>query len=144
MLVTKNRPASAGDKGLTLGLGRSPGGGNSDLIQYSFLENSMDRGSWQAIVHRAAKSKTRLSDWVYTHNLKIFKLYSVLWPQWNETKTHNDRKKFENWKVKKLSEVINESKKKSQGKFEINENKTTHTKTHEMPLKQQSEGNLEL
>jgi len=60
--VAKNPPANAGDKGLTPGLGRSPGGVNSDPIQYSCLENSMDRGSWQAIVHRAAKSQTRLSD----------------------------------------------------------------------------------
>ena len=42
--------------------GRSPGEGNGYPLQYSFLENSMDRGAWQAIVHGAAKSQTRLSD----------------------------------------------------------------------------------
>ena len=42
---------------LTPGLGRSPGGGNGSLLQYSCLENSMDGGTWQTIVHRVAKSR---------------------------------------------------------------------------------------
>ena len=42
--VVKNIPAKAGDKGLIPGLGRSPGGGNGTQLQYSCLENSMDRG----------------------------------------------------------------------------------------------------
>ena len=41
---------------------RSPGEGNGDPLQYSCLENSMDRGDWWATVHGAAKSQTRLSD----------------------------------------------------------------------------------
>ena len=48
-LVVKNLPANAGDarnKGLILGLGRFPGVGNGNLLQYSCLENSMDRGAW--------------------------------------------------------------------------------------------------
>ena len=61
MLVLKNLPANAGnrrDSGLVPGQGRSPGGGNGSLLQYSCLENSMDRGAWQAIVHRVAQSRT--------------------------------------------------------------------------------------
>ena len=42
------------------GSGRSPGGGHGNLLQYSCLENSMDRGAWWAMVHGAAKSRTRL------------------------------------------------------------------------------------
>ena len=48
----------AGDVGLIPGLGRSPGVGNGNSLQYSCLENSMDRGAWPAIVHGAAKSQT--------------------------------------------------------------------------------------
>jgi len=62
--VVKNLPASrgdAGDAGLIPGSGRSPGGGNDNLLQYSCLENPMDRGAWWAIVHGVAKSWTRLS-----------------------------------------------------------------------------------
>ena len=45
---------------------RSPGKGNDSPVQYSCLENSVDRGAWQATVHRVAKSRTRLSNW-HTH-----------------------------------------------------------------------------
>ena len=58
-LVVKNPPASAGDiRDLDSipGLGRSPGGGHSNPLQYSCLENPMNRGAWQATVHRTAKS----------------------------------------------------------------------------------------
>ena len=44
------------------GLGRTPGEGNGNALQYSCLENPMDRGAWWATVHRVAKSRTRLSD----------------------------------------------------------------------------------
>ena len=56
-------PADAGDSGdagSILGLGRSPGGGNGSSLQYSCLENLMDRGAWQHTVHRVTKSQTRL------------------------------------------------------------------------------------
>ena len=53
---------SAGDLSLILGLGRSPGKGNGNPLQYSCLENPMDRGAWWAILHKVAKSWTRLSD----------------------------------------------------------------------------------
>ena len=46
---------NAGDPGLIPGLGSSPGEGNGNPLQYACLVNPMDRGSWQAIVHRAAK-----------------------------------------------------------------------------------------
>ena len=46
------------DTGLIPGLGRSPGGGRGNPLQYSCLENPMDRGAWRAIVHGVAKSQT--------------------------------------------------------------------------------------
>ena len=49
---------NTGDVDSIPGLGRSPGEGNSYPLQYSCLENSMDRGAWQAIVHGVAKSQT--------------------------------------------------------------------------------------
>ena len=56
-LVRKNSPAKVGDTrhGFDPWSGRSPGGGNGNPLQYSCLENSMDRGTWQATVHRVAK-----------------------------------------------------------------------------------------
>ena len=54
MLVVKNLPANARDAGLNPGLGRAPGVGNDSPLQYSCLENSMDRGTWQATIHGAA------------------------------------------------------------------------------------------
>ena len=58
VLVVKNPPANAGDAGSVLGWGRSPGVENGNPLQYSCLENSMDRGPWQATVHGVAKSWT--------------------------------------------------------------------------------------
>ena len=60
--VVKNLPATAEDIGLIPGLGRSPGEGNDNPLQYSCLENPMDRGAWRATVHRVTKSQTQLSD----------------------------------------------------------------------------------
>ena len=60
-LVVKNPPANAGvirDTGLIPGSGRSPGGGHGNPLQYSCLENPMDRRAWQAAVHGATKSQT--------------------------------------------------------------------------------------
>ena len=54
----KNLPANAGDKGYILWLGRSPGGGNGTLLQYSCLGNPIDRGTWWATVHGVANSQT--------------------------------------------------------------------------------------
>ena len=62
-LVVKSRPANAGDLrdlGLIPGLGRSPGGGHGNPLQYSCLENPMDRGAWCATVHRVPQRWTQL------------------------------------------------------------------------------------
>ena len=58
--VVKNPAANARDVGSIPGSGRSPGGGHGNPLQYSCLENPVDRGAWQAAVHGAAKSQTRL------------------------------------------------------------------------------------
>ena len=62
-LAVKNLPANTGDisdVGSILGSRRSPRGGNGNPLQDSCLENSMDRGTWQAMVHGVAKSRTQL------------------------------------------------------------------------------------
>ena len=62
--MVKNQPANAADArdtGSISGLGRPPGVGNGNPLQYSCLENPMDRGAWQATVHGIAKSQARLS-----------------------------------------------------------------------------------
>ena len=70
-LVVKNPHANAGD---TRGMGsipgsvRSPDVGNGNPLQYSCLENSMDRGAWQTTVHRAAKSQTEHTHGNYLQN----------------------------------------------------------------------------
>ena len=62
----KEPACKAGDVGSIRGSGRSSGGGSGNLLQYSWLENPMDRGAWQAMVHRVTRSQTRLSDWAQT------------------------------------------------------------------------------
>ena len=62
-LVVKNPTASAGDVrdiGLIPGSGRAPGGGHENPLQYSCLENLLDRGAWQITVHGVTKSRTQL------------------------------------------------------------------------------------
>ena len=59
--MINNSPANAGDirdVGLITGMGRSPGGGHGNPLQYSCLENPMDRGVWWAMAQRVAKSQT--------------------------------------------------------------------------------------
>ena len=81
-LVVKNPPANAEDPrnaGLIPGLGRSPGGGHGNPLQYSCLGNPVDRGAWWATVHGVTKSQTWLSEWTelnwnclkYTHWIMI-------------------------------------------------------------------------
>ena len=102
-LVVKNPPANAGDARDTSSTpkwGRSPGVGNSTSLQYSCLENSMDRGAWQATVHGAAKNQTWLNDWAHIgfiwissvlHTLPLVPCDSTmyrfvwLWPQSDAT-----------------------------------------------------------
>ena len=58
--MVKNLPANAGDTGnvdSTPGLGRSPGGGNGNSLQYSCLESPMDRGAWQATARRVTQNQ---------------------------------------------------------------------------------------
>ena len=62
VLVVKNPPAKAGDIDLIPGSGRYSGEGNGDPLQYSCLENPMDRGAWQATVHGVTESQTQLSN----------------------------------------------------------------------------------
>ena len=72
--VVENLTVSAGDA--FPGSGISPGEGTGDPPQFSCLENSMDRGAWQATVHRVRKSQTRLSDWAHIL-LSVFKTFIV-------------------------------------------------------------------
>ena len=63
--VVKNVPVNAGDTkdaGLVPGSGRSPGEGNGNTLQYSYLGNPIHGGVWWATVHGVAKSQTQLSD----------------------------------------------------------------------------------
>ena len=75
--VVKNSPANAGDKrdaGSILGLGRTPGGGNGNPLQYSCLENPVDRGAWWATVHRVAKSQIQIKQLsTHAHTTDYFK-----------------------------------------------------------------------
>ena len=83
----KASACNAGDPGSIPGLGRSPGEGNGNPLQYSCLENPTDRGAWWATVHGFAKSRTRLSDFTHTHTTvnktvvgsSNFTIYSVGW-----------------------------------------------------------------
>ena len=79
VLVVKNPPANAGDIrdiGLIPELGRSPGGGHGNPLQYSCLEYPLDRGAWRATIHAVAKSRTWLN-WLSTaqHSLMRASLY---------------------------------------------------------------------
>ena len=63
VLMVKNPPANTGDArdaGSIPGWGRSPGEGHGNPLQYSYLENPMDRGAWWATVHRVSKSQKQL------------------------------------------------------------------------------------
>ena len=70
-LDSQESACNAGDQGLIPGAGRSPGEGNGSPLQYSCLENSMDRGAWQTTAHRVTKSWTRLS-------ITLFTLYNII------------------------------------------------------------------
>ena len=75
--VVKNPPANAGDTGDMGSIprsGRCPGGGNGKPLQYSYLENSRDRGAWQATVHGVAKTQT----WLSMHAHMIYDIFYLL------------------------------------------------------------------
>ena len=83
---------NVGDLGLIPGSGRSPGEGNGNPLQYSCLENPMDGGAWWATVHRAAKSRKRLSDFT-SHgrqsqlNQQEYNSYACTWSRCVESMT---------------------------------------------------------
>ena len=64
-LVSKESAWNAGDLNSIPGSGRSPGEGNGYPLQYSCLENPMDRGAWWATVHRVAKNQTQLNSYTW-------------------------------------------------------------------------------
>ena len=70
----KASACNVGDLGSIPGLGRSPGGGNGNPLQYSCLENPMDGGTWWATVHGVAKSRIQLNDFTSSssHNAGRF------------------------------------------------------------------------
>ena len=64
--MVRNPPANAGDMGWIPGLGRSPREGKGNSLQYSFLENPMDRGAWQATIYGVSSDMTeQLSEYTY-------------------------------------------------------------------------------
>ena len=99
-LVVKNFPANVRDIRYSCsipGLGRSPGGGHGDSLQYSCLKNPMDRGTWQTTVHRVAKSQTRWKQLnLHAHpvlysrlSLVIYSIQAVHMCQWQSpTSSH--------------------------------------------------------
>ena len=66
--MVRNRPTNAGDMDLIPGLGRSPGVGNSNPLQYSCLEDPMDRGAWWAPVHGVTKELDMTQQLNYDNN----------------------------------------------------------------------------
>ena len=64
--TVKHLPITWVDPGSVPGSGRSPGEGNGNPLQYSYLENPMDGRPWQATVHGVAKSRTQLSDFTFS------------------------------------------------------------------------------
>ena len=92
MVKGKDSACNAGNSGSILGLGRPPGEGNGNPIQYACLENSMDRGAWWATVHGVAKSQTQklltpsLSlDYMWHHLINLFILIVLPLPSPTET-----------------------------------------------------------
>ena len=76
--MVKNPPANAGDLDLISGSGRSPGEGNGYPLQYSCLENPMDRGAWQATVHGTAKESDtteQLNKYIYHLEINFINLF---------------------------------------------------------------------
>ena len=75
-LLVKILPANAGDAGSTPGSARSPGKGDSNPLQHSYLDNPMDRGAWRATVHGVAKSWIHLKQ-LSTHVYVTCPLFDV-------------------------------------------------------------------
>ena len=76
----KASACNVGDPGSIPRLGRSPGEGNGNPLQYPCLENPTDRGTWQATVHGVAKSRTRLSDFTLSvQKIQDTRIQSLSW-----------------------------------------------------------------
>ena len=73
----KESTCNAGDLASIPGLGRSPGEGNGNPLQYSCLENPMDRGAWQATVRGVSMSQTQLSDFHF--HVQFLLSHTVIW-----------------------------------------------------------------
>ena len=83
--VVKNLPANAEDAkdaASIPGWERSPDIGNGNLLQYSCLENSLDRKAWQVIDHGVAKSQTQLSTHAHTNDIQALGAHRVRWGGW--------------------------------------------------------------
>ena len=100
--MVKNMPNNAGDTGLVPGSGGSPGGGKGNSLRYSFLENSTDRGAWQATVHGVAESQTQQS----THTSISYFMESLarflenkknLYWQGGDSRPHVNLQNFHKW-----------------------------------------------
>ena len=78
----KEFACNAGDPGSIPGSGKSPGEGNGYPLQYSHLENFIDRGAWQAIVYGVAKGWTRLGEFHFTMETQTQR--RDLWTQWGK------------------------------------------------------------
>ena len=90
-LVVITPPANVGDAGLIPGWRRSSGGGNSNPLQYSCLENPMDRAPQGATVHRVTKSQTQLSAQADMHTRFFQQSYAVEPQSWTIKKTECQR-----------------------------------------------------
>ena len=87
--MVKNPPANAADVGSIPGLGRFPGEGNGNPFQYSCLENSMDRGAWQAIVNGFTRRWISLSDWTTLIKYKMLSSMVLLSPFFFQLTLHS-------------------------------------------------------
>ena len=87
--LVKNLPTNAEALGFIPGLGRSPGGGNGNPLQYPCLENFMDRGAWWPTVHKVSKGQIWLRDWPCTQTKE---------PSIKECQNANKRKETTNGK----------------------------------------------
>ena len=89
--MVKNLPARAGDARDVVsipGLGRSPGEGNGNLLQYSCLENAMDRGAWSAAVHGEARVG---HNWVSEHTHTHTRTHTHTQTKWRKSENHSSR-----------------------------------------------------
>ena len=133
MLIVKNSPANAGDIrdiGSIPWSGRSPGGEHGIPLQYSCLDNPMDRGAWQAIVHGVAKSQA----WLKQLSLHTHEKYLAEYPYKDTKKKKEDNiSKFKNRWIFQKKKCWNWANEKSEPKScpELKQNKQTRTKFNE-------------